>query len=64
MFLTTTTPPPATGHFDRQNELGVQPFLFVKVSVSIDAMLKFDGDFDEHVDGDFSCKQTLTVYSS
>ena len=35
------------------DKMGVQPILFVKVSVTIDTMLNFDGD------GDVTCKQTF-----
>ena len=26
-------------------------------------MLKFDGDFDEHADGDVTCKETMIFWS-
>ena len=41
--------------------MGVQPILPIKVSITINLMLKFDGDFDGHSDGDFTCKQTFNV---
>ena len=40
--------------------MGRQPILPIKVSVTIDKMLNFGGDFDGHSNGDFTCKQTLT----
>ena len=40
-----------------------QLVLFFKVSVTIATMLNFDGDFDEHVDGDVMCKLTFIVES-
>ena len=40
-----------------------QPVLPIKVSVTIDTMLNFYGDFDEHGDGDIKCKQTSIVES-
>ena len=43
--------------------MGVQPILPVKVSVSIDTMLNVDSDFDRHGDGDFTCKQILTLHT-
>ena len=42
-----------------KDRMGVQPVLPVKVSVIIDTMLNFDGDFDEHGDG----KQTMILCS-
>ena len=40
------------------DRMGVQPILSVKVSVIIDTMLSFDGDFDEQSDDGTTCKQT------
>ena len=37
--------------------MGLEPILSVKRSVSIDTMIKFDGDIDGHGDG--MCKQAL-----
>ena len=34
----------------------------VNVTVTIDTMLNFDGDFDRH--GDVTCKQTFTTINS
>ena len=39
------------------NRMGVQPILPVKVSITINTMLNFDGDFDR--DGDVICKQKI-----
>ena len=43
------------GHFDGEN--GVQPILPVKVSITINTMLNFDG----HGDSDVTCEQTLIL---
>ena len=40
------------------DRMGVQPILSVKVSVIIDTMLSFDGDFDEQSDDGTTCKRT------
>ena len=37
------------------------PILSVKRSVSIDTMINFDGDGDEHGDGDGTCKHASTT---
>ena len=39
--------------------MGLEPILSVNRSVSIDTMMKFDGDIDGHGDG--ICKQAFTV---
>ena len=44
------------------DRFGFGPILPVKVSVTIDTMVKFDDDFDG--DGDDTCKQTLSVMST
>ena len=43
--------------------MGVQPILPIKVSITIDTMLHFDGDYDGQSDGDVDvkCKQTFRV---
>ena len=41
--------------------MGVQLILPVKVSVTTDTILNLDGDFRGHIDGDVTCKQTLTI---
>ena len=46
----------SVGRFDR---MGVQPILPIKVSVSTETMLDFNGNFDGHSDGDVTRKQTL-----
>ena len=46
------------------DRFGFGPILPVKVSVIIDTMLKFDGDFDGHCVRDDTCKQTLSVRST
>ena len=45
------------------NKMRPRPILPVKVSDTIDKMLhvKFDCDFDGHVDGDATCKQTFST---
>ena len=44
-------------------KMAVQPILLVKVSITIDTMLNFDGDDDGHDDGDVKCKQTLQSHT-
>ena len=44
--------------------MGSEPILSVKQSISIDTMIKFDGDIDGHEDGDGMCKQALTLSAS
>ena len=39
--------------------IGVQPFLPMKVSITIGTMLNFYDEFDGHGDGNVTCKQTL-----
>ena len=41
------------------DRMGVQPILPVEVSVAIETMLNFDGDFVKLADSDATCKQTL-----
>ena len=48
------------GHFDR---VSVQHILPIKVSATIDSMLKFDGDFDGHGDGDVTRITGLNLQS-
>ena len=42
--------------------MGVQPTLPIKVSVTIDTMLNFDGDFGRHRNSDITCKQTFISF--
>ena len=44
------------------DRMGVQSILPDEVSVTIEIMLNFDGDFDRHGDGDITCKQTLSLH--
>ena len=47
--------------------MSVKPIFPVKVSITIDIMLNFDGDFDGQGAGDGTCKQTFSsmhVYST
>ena len=43
------------------DRMGVEPILPIKMSVTIDTMLNFDGDFDRHSDGDVTYKRTFRV---
>ena len=45
------------------DRMGVQPILPVKMSVTFDTILTFDGDFDVHGYGDVTCKRTLNFDS-
>ena len=56
-FFRTTTLIFLDGHFD--GLMSVQPILPIKVSVTTETMLNFEGDFDGHGDVDITCKQTL-----
>ena len=38
-----------------------QSIMLVEVSITVDTMLNFDGDFDGHVGGDVTCKQMFKV---
>ena len=44
--------------------MGTEPILSIKRSISIDAMINFDGDGDRHGDGDGTCKQALSIKAS
>ena len=41
--------------------MGSEPILSVKRSISIDTMIKFDGDVDGQGEGDGICKQALRL---
>ena len=43
-----------------KDRMGVQPMVPIKVSVIVDTLLNFDGDFDE--DDGVTCKQTLNIH--
>ena len=42
------------------DRIDVQPVLPIKLSVIIDTMLN-DSDFDEHADGDVTCKPAFII---
>ena len=41
------------------DRMGTEPILSVKWTVSIDTMINFDCEGDDHGDGDGTCKQAL-----
>ena len=45
-----------------RGEKVLDPLCLVKVSVTIDTMLNFDGELEEH--NDVTCKQTLRTYNT
>ena len=38
------------------DRIGMQPMVAIKVSVTIDTLLNFEGDVNGHTDADVTCK--------